>query len=141
MVKKIILPLDSRFSGEPAFPVGDGIPHVESLRETDNSVEVVRHDEKQAPFPITTLFTKVDRLEDFRPCPGFRQVIFPSWQAIDGDEKGFLRGIYPPRNFMGQVLSGKVRHGWKWWRACGKGGALSPRAHVKGGRKGKSSWD
>ena len=61
VIEKIPLPSDAQMPRAVTFPVGNGFTHSDQRIEADNSVQVIRHQQKQVHPPFAALLPKPNR--------------------------------------------------------------------------------
>ncbi len=108
MVEEISLPLDALFLCEPSLPRCNAFPHEKCIRENHNPMQMIRHREYNFPFPITPILAKFNGFHQMRPDFRTSQLIDPTRQTIDSDEKRLLSRVKPVRWIMWKLFAQKV---------------------------------
>jgi hypothetical protein len=89
VIEEIALPIDPEFPGGEALPVSDGFFHpiARFPIESDEGMEVIRHEQDDGGVPCLPLVLKTEGLEN--PIGGFPlgKLRESAFRAIDGDEK------------------------------------------------------
>ena len=89
MIEEVALPIDSEFPGGEALPVSDGFFHpiARFPIESDEGMQMIRHEQDDGGMPCLPLVLKTEGLEN--PIGGFPlgKLRESAFRAIDGDEK------------------------------------------------------
>jgi hypothetical protein len=89
VIEEVALPIDSEFPGGEALPVSDGFFHPVARFpiESDEGMQMIRHEQDDGGVPCLPLVLKTEGLEN--PIGGFPlgKLRESAFRAIDGDEK------------------------------------------------------
>ena len=87
MIKKIALPLNAMFYGREFFPVSNGHCHARFAWESDDGVQMIRHQQAQPAMPDEFFVIMRHRCQDSITNASLAKLVSAGRNAFDGDEK------------------------------------------------------
>jgi hypothetical protein len=87
MIKKIALPLNAMFYGREFFPVSNGHCHARFAWESDDGVQMIRHQQAQPAMPDEFFVIMRHRCQDSIANASLAKLVSAGRNAFDGDEK------------------------------------------------------